>query len=318
MAVRAQGKHVSPLCVRRFDLEEPSMRRFPRGFTLAETLVAIAVVGILMALLLPAIQAAREAARRVQCQHNLHQMGIALHSYHDAGRVFPAGLILPNRTMWSGLLLPYLEQRSLHAALDSDEPWSEGFKQEACSSYLPIFRCPSSTAPRHLSAQGIDDRVPCNYLACTSGTVRRESGPPPLAGQPDSNGIFYINSGTRLSAIFDGASCTVAVGETIFSFRGHGADHTGMTQFLDHWYIGTGEGRDNEVSESLGSTGVAVNSFALDVFVDEKELDFSSRHPGGAHVLLADGAVAFVSESINRATWTALGTRAGGEVVGDH
>jgi prepilin-type processing-associated H-X9-DG protein len=89
-----------------------------------------------------------------------------------------------------------------------------------------------------------------------------------------------------------------------------------MIQFLDHWYIGTGEGRDNEVSESLGSTGVAVNSFARDVFVDEKELDFSSRHPGGAHVLFADGAVAFIAESIRRETWSAMGTRAGGDLVG--
>jgi prepilin-type processing-associated H-X9-DG protein len=147
--------------------------------------------------------------------------------------------------------------------------------------------------------------------------VTRESGPPPLAGQADSNGLFYINSGTRLADIVDGSSNTVAVGETVFIFRPHGADHTGLQQYLDHWYIGTAEGRGNEISEVVGSTGIAVNSFLRDVFVDEQELDFSSRHPGGAQVVLADGAVSFIAESIDRDTWRAMGTRAGGEVLGD-
>jgi len=75
------------------------------------------------------------------------------------------------------------------------------------------------------------------------------------------------------------------------------------------------EGRFNEVSEAMGSTGVAVNSYLRDVFVDEKELAFSSHHPGGAQVVLADGAVVFISESIDRGTWSSLGTRAGSEVV---
>ena len=292
------------------------MKRPPRGFTLAELLVAIAVTGILVGLLLPAIQAARETARRAQCQVNLRQIGLALHGYHDSVGRFPSGFILPGRLMWSGQLLPFLEQGPMRTTLDFAEPWTTGFKEKACATYLPVFRCPSSTAPRHLTAQGITDRVPSNYLACTSGTVTRESGPPPLAGQADSNGMFYVNSETRLADIVDGSSNTVAVGETVFIFRAHGADHTGMSQYLDHWYIGTAEGRDNEISELLGSTGVAVNSFSREVFVDEQELDFSSRHPGGAQIVLADGAVAFIAETIDRDTWRAMGTRAGTEVVG--
>jgi prepilin-type N-terminal cleavage/methylation domain-containing protein len=299
------------------------MHKPSRGFTLVELLVVIAIIGILVALLLPAVQAAREAARRMQCQNNLHQIGIALHNYHDANRKFPPGITWPNRTFWSGHLLPYMEQRPLYEMLDLDQSWNTSPNSEACASYLSVFRCPSTTAPRHITAQGIADRVPCNYLACTSGTVTRESapsgaGPSPLAGRPDSDGIFFINSDTRFADVLDGSSSTVAVGETIFIFKGHGPDHTGRSQFLDHWYIGTLEGYGNEVSESMGSTGVAVNSFELSVFVDEMELSFSSRHPAGGQVVLADGSVRFIAENIDRATWSAMGTCRGGEVVGSY
>lgn len=292
------------------------MQRRPRGFTLVELLVVIAIIGILVALLLPAVQAAREAARRCQCVNNLRQLGIGLHSYHDTTRSFPSGISWPNRTFWSGHLLPYLEQHPMYQTIDFNERWNKSPNVESCGSLLSVFRCPSSTADRHLTAQGIPDRVPCNYLACTSGTVKRESGPPPLAGRPDSDGVFFINSGVKLADIIDGSSSTVLVGETVFIFKGHGPDNTGTNQFLDHWYIGTLEGYGNEVSESMGSTGVAVNSFDLPVFVDEKELSFSSRHPGGAQVVLADGSVAFITRGIDPVTWGAMGTRDGREVVG--
>jgi prepilin-type N-terminal cleavage/methylation domain-containing protein len=293
----------------------PKRRRTSCGFSLVELLVVIAIIAILVALLLPAVQAAREAARRAQCQSHLRQIGIALHHYHDCLRRFPAGITGSNRTFWSGHLLPFLEQRALYESLDFSLSWHLGANREACASWLPVLRCPTSTAPEHLTAQGITDRVPCTYLACSSGTVQRESGPPPLAGQPDADGIFFEDSGIRMADLLDGASATVLAGETVFIYQAHGLDHYGLTQFLDHWYVGTIEGRGNEVSESMGSTGVAINSYLRDVFVDEKELAFSSHHPGGAQVVLADGEVVFVSETIDRDTWSSLGTRAGSEIV---
>jgi len=127
--------------------------------------------------------------------------------------------------------------------------------------------------------------------------------------------MFYVNSGTRLADLLDGTSTTVAAGETMFIYRSFGPDHFGLNQFLDHWYIGTLEGQGNEASEAMGSTGVAINSYKLPVFVDEKELAFSSHHPGGVQVVFADGGVTFVAETIDRNTWSAMGTRHGGDIV---
>jgi prepilin-type N-terminal cleavage/methylation domain-containing protein/prepilin-type processing-associated H-X9-DG protein len=291
------------------------MLKRTRGFSLVELLVVTALIGLLIALLLPAVQSAREAARRVQCQSQLRQLGLGLHQYHDALGSFPPGITWPGRTFWTGHLLAYVEQQGLYDTLDFNLPWNSGPNHDACGTFLAVFRCPSSIAPRHLDAQGMAARVPCNYLACTSGTATRESGPPPLAGEAGADGIFYVNSATRLADIVDGCSSTVAAGEVVFIYRDHGLDHYGMNQFLDHWYIGTLEGLGNEISESMGSTGVAINSFALPVFVDEKELAFSSRHPGGTQVVFADGAVWFIAQTIDRNIWSALGTRNGREVA---
>ena len=127
--------------------------------------------------------------------------------------------------------------------------------------------------------------------------------------------MFYVDSGTRLADLVDGTSTTIAVGETMFIYRGFGPDYYGVNQFLDHWYVGTLEGLGNEISESMGSTGVAINSYKLSVFVDEKELAFSSHHPAGVHVVFADGAVSFVAENIDRNPWSAMGTCNGGDIV---
>jgi prepilin-type N-terminal cleavage/methylation domain-containing protein/prepilin-type processing-associated H-X9-DG protein len=292
-----------------------------KGFTLVEVLVVIAIIGGLIALLMPAVQAAREAARRAQCQNNLHQIGIALHHYHDACGSFPSGVIEPHRTMWTALLLRQIEQGPLYDTLEFGRPWNVlgSANQRACATYLTVYRCPSEMADKHMDAQGIAQRVPANYLACSSGTAVTECGPPPLAGAPDSDGLFFINSRIRFADVRDGTSSTVAVGEAVFRIDvAGGPDCSGMTQVVDHWYIGTMQGLGNEISEELGSTGAAVNSvFQPDSFIEEKELCFSSYHPGVAGALFADGHVSHVSENIDRQAWSAMGTRAGEEVVSE-
>lgn len=291
----------------------PKQRTF--GFTLVELLVVIAVIGILIALLLPAVQAAREAARRISCSNNLKQIGLALLNYHDTHRALPSGISWPNRMFWSGQMLPFIEQQAVHDRIDLSLDWDVPPNSTMLSAYMNVFRCPSATTPRSLTVVGIVDRVPSDYNACTSGLIKRESGPAPLAGRPDADGLFFVNSGVGLHEIVDGTSATVVVGEVMFLYKPSGADHFGLQQFLDHWYIGTPEGAGNEVSESMSSTACRVNAWRdPTLFVDERELAYGSQHPGGAQVVLADGHCTFISETIDASVWSGLGTRSNGEI----
>jgi prepilin-type N-terminal cleavage/methylation domain-containing protein/prepilin-type processing-associated H-X9-DG protein len=294
------------------------MKNKSGGFSLVELLVVISIVGVLISILLPAVQSAREAARRAQCKNNLRQMGIALHHYHDVRNSFPSGSVWPNKTFWTGLILPEIEQSTIYNSLDFNIAWDvDGTANEAaCGTYLSIFRCPSSSSPEHRTTVGIPERVPCNYVACTSGLIAFESGPPPLVGLDDADGLFAVNSSIRMTDVKDGTSNTIAAGEAYFLYVISGVDHYGLGQFIDHWYIGTPEGQNNEISESMGSTAVPINGYKLpDLFVDEKELSFSSEHPGGTQVLFADGHVAFVHETIDHAIWSGFGTRDNGETA---
>jgi prepilin-type N-terminal cleavage/methylation domain-containing protein len=285
------------------------------GYSLVEVLVVIAILAILMSLLLPAIQAARESARRAQCGNHLRQMGLAMQQYHDAKRRFPSGTVSSSRLLWTGSILPFIEQQNLHNQIDFSLPWNLGNNARVCSTFLPIYRCPSSTSPDTMTAQGIDDRVPCDYLAVCSGTDMRESGLGILAGGPHSNGVFFVDSRVRMAEIVDGTSNTVAVGDSFFQFEELELDHTGYPQFLDRWCVGTLEGIGNEVSEAIGSTGVAINSHKLEVFIDEKELAFGSQHPGGVQMVSVDGAVRLFSAEVDRSVWSALGTIKAGDRV---
>ncbi len=298
-------------------------RPLNRGFTLVELLVVIAIIGILVALLLPAVQAAREAGRRIQCANNLHQLVIASHNYHDVHLVFPPGFLFEDPVtlegpLWSAMLLPQLEQDVLFNTLQFGSPWDDdGQPNElACGTYISAFRCPSSVAVRHMTIQGITDRVPSNYLGCATGIAIRESGPDPRASNFNLDGVYYNNSSTRIADVLDGTSSTVAIGEAEFDVTARGIDHGGTTHIVDHWYIGSPSINASEVSECLASTAVPVNAvFDETAFIDARELCFSSRHPGGAQVSFADGHVSIVSETIDAIVWAGLGTRAHGEVA---
>jgi len=284
----------------------------------------IAIIGILVALLLPAVQAAREAARRLKCSNNLHQMGIALHNYHNALRRFPVGIIPDNHTFWSASLLPYMEQDNLFRSLDFSQGWSSADHPngKACATFLSIFRCASGNAPERMDVQGVPGRVPCNYIAVGSGTDTRESGMvSDHLGLFDRNGVMYLGSQTRIASITDGTSNTVAIGEALFSVETTGVDLDNQSrQIVDHWYIGSDgvawhETGMREVSEAIGSTGVPLNWLFKEVPIDAKEIGFSSRHAGGSNFVFADGHVQYLSEGIDAKTYSALGTRDRGEIA---
>ncbi|MEC8555560.1 MAG: DUF1559 domain-containing protein [Planctomycetota bacterium] len=294
------------------------------AFTLVELLVVIAIIAILIALLLPAVQAAREAARRVQCSNNLHQMGIALHNYHGVMRSFPSGIIDPNHTFWTGSLLPHLEQRNLFNSLDFSAEWSDSnpANSQACATLLSVYRCPSGNAREQLNAQGVTGRVPCNYLCVGSGTDTRESGDvPDHLGLPLRNGLMYVNSDTRMASITDGTSNSLAIGEALFRFEVRGPDLDAVVnQVVDHWYIGSDGVAQwptgmREVSEAIGSTGVPMNAVFEDIWIDAKEICFSSLHTGGCQFVFADGHVQFLSENIDARVYSQVGTIGSGEVA---
>ncbi len=308
------------------------------GFTLVELLVVIAIIGILIGMLLPAVQQIREAARRIQCANQLRQQALAALNYESAHMHFPAGAEFPSNTMWSAFLLPFMEQGNLFRSVDLDGPWSPVIgaseaNAAALSVRLPYMRCPSA----NLSGPQFDpltdtERMPSSYLACSSGLLDRESGDFPWAGMDadqqfrESDGVFFINSRTRIAAIADGTSSTVLFGEALPDQTLTGVDEGGNVQKVDHWYIGSSELGDMrssfnrgsaENSECMGSTAAPINSIKrTDTNIDQMELCFSSNHPGGVNLGFADGHLEFVGEDVSMTVLSAIGSRANGEVVG--
>ena len=313
-----------------------SSRSTRLAFTLVELLVVIAIIGILIGLLLPAVQAVREAARRIQCTNNIKQQSLAMLNYESAHQKLPPGVSIPNHAMWSAYILPYLESNNLYDTIDfkagfTDVSAANASNTEALSVSFPFMVCPSSNVPEKQfdSLVGID-RSPSCYVACTSGLLQREAGDFPWAGMdsddtyPASDGVFYANSRTPLKDISDGTSGTVMLGEVLPDQEVRGIDAGGDEQKVDHWYIGSREldsmetvaGTDRtsgENSECLGSTACRINSLLLGdlTTIDEKELAFGSRHSGGANIGFVDGHVQFVSDSIDAVVWSSIGTREG-------
>ena len=316
----------------------PFIKCYRKAFTLVELLVVIAIIGILIAMLLPAVQMVREAARRIQCANNVKQQSLAMLNYESAHQHFPPGVTAPGQAMWSAYLLPFIDQGTMYKSLDLNGPWrpSRGASQPNVDSqgiWLDFMRCPSANIPdvQHDPFPGID-RVPSCYLACTSGLIAHESGAFPWAGMdafggiPASDGIFFANSKTSMAMITDGTSSTVLLGESVPDQDLLGQDRAGNTQKVDHWYIGSDElsdmaslgSRDSaENSECLGSTACPINSLWQGdaTTTDDKELSFGSRHTQGVNMGFADGHVQFVSESISPTVWSAVGSRNGTEVV---
>jgi len=307
------------------------------AFTLIELLVVIAIIAILIALLLPAVQQAREAARRTQCRNNMKQIGLALHNYHDTHRTFPPGFTI-HGAGWTYFILPFIDQAPLYNSLDNDFSTYAGsgsvtdsiFRTEpyetACETVIEAYRCPSSNSSQEDNS-GIDSRVPCSYTACGSGTDDNDGFSTSNAGSIGHptvarNGCFYRNSKTQVRDIVDGTSNTVGVGEVAVGSLG-GA-------LSDHWYIGSTviESEDpingsspidfgEDFSEFIGSLGVPINNFVASQTASAGELDFSSFHEGGCHVLLMDGAVRFLSENLDFTTANHLGQRNDGIPLGE-
>ncbi len=220
------------------------MRILRKAFTLVELLVVIAIIGILMALLLPAVQAAREAARRTTCTNNLKQIGIAMQTYHDSVRQFPPGYLDRNTNAnitpdgdlgpgwgWASMLLPYMEQVNLYSQINFNQPVGSGVNAAVSQVDLPGFQCPSDPYRMPVPIYDSSFSSPIatvahgNYVGCSgwlecfdgaTGNVVPGAGdddiPDGIYG-PGGRGVFWRNSRTRMADVLDGTTNTILAGE---------------------------------------------------------------------------------------------------------
>ncbi len=285
-----------------------------RAFTLVELLVVITIIGILIALLLPAVQAAREAARRMSCSNNLKQTGLALHMYHDLHGRLPAGWRgydpatgVPDPLGepgwgWAAAVLPYVEQGNISGSLiHFDKSLAAAENAQVRILPLPLFRCPSDNGKPTFTWVPDEPGPPqlelatSNYLGVFGTLDVHGCGSVPCGQQCTSDGVFFHNSGIRFADITDGLSNTFVAGE--------------RTSDLEHaTWLGAPAGDDCAPGLIVGTAGDhPPNSEVSDIH------NFSSHHPMGTNFLLGDGSVRLVSELIETSLYHALCTRAGGE-----
>lgn len=296
------------------------------GFTLVELLVVIAIIGALIALLLPAVQQAREAARRMQCSNNLKQLGLAFHNYADVHRGFPQARITARYdgsnavfSGWPTAVLPYIEQGNLSDLYNDNLPHFHEDNQELVNTNVPLFVCPStpngdrrvqlSTGPTE--AQLIDDR----YGAPGDYYVRLQTWEWP-EGQVLSLGLDS-NSGTPLAKFTDGLSNTVLLGEVAArpTLYINGKSQASPMTAQPGWsaWAGPQALRLRSYNDDCSAESNSTTVYPRVVNVCNQQ-GLYSFHPGGAVISLGDGSVRFLAETIDVETIVAMHSRDGGEV----
>jgi prepilin-type N-terminal cleavage/methylation domain-containing protein len=345
-------------------------RKRRQGFTLIELLVVIAIIAILIALLLPAVQQAREAARRTQCRNNLKQIGIALHNYHDTFNLLPMGVSdsttdadrLGVGWSWSTFLLPYIDQAPLYnqfnfnltpyACATNPCTTANTGNQLLVATPLAAFSCPSDTKPTVTgnnggaantgAGQGAANVATSSYMGCRGafdGVTCTDSGGV-ITSHARANGLMRVNGRINFRDVTDGLSNVFAVGEVRwipFITDINGDTNVGSQRQFVYGNVQTTGGPDctangrntNGPHLHLRAAHKKLNS--PQILASEQHVNFHSLHVGGAHFLMGDGAVKFISENIDNTstnhtaavlngpygTYQRLGAIADGQVVGD-
>ncbi len=274
------------------------MRIRPRGFTLIELLVVLAVIGVLVSITLPAVQQARESARRAQCRSQLRQLALALHNYHEVHRVLPAGAIVRGPAFpvlsgwgWGAMILPYVDQSPLYSSLDFHMGTAVGANELRVKTTVPLWRCPTDTADETILVSTWSGAVVPSATGNFCGVESMLSG----------------MSAVRFAHVTDGLSQTLLLGERVTI-----PPSISSVPFTSGWY-GILASQTSYVFSSMPYTQAAA-VFPINSAMGSPQ-NFSSRHVGGAHFALGDGSVRYVSDHIDGGLFEALGTRNGQEVV---
>jgi len=301
-----------------------------RGFTLVELLVVIAIIGVLVALLLPAVQSAREAARRAQCVAQLKQVGLAMHNYEATSGRLPIGTYGCCWGTWQVSILPYIEQQALFDLYHmehkfglpkDDARYSNALNLPVTKTRLKVLTCPSDTNPQRTANQGITYH---NYVVNYGNTIY---------DQTTFNGVTFLGApffevksvndqrpGVRFAEITDGLSNTIMVAETV---QGQAGDLRGFSWWRGGAVFQGYQGPNSPIPDCLYAGGQCnpsnhLNPPCLVATASTPTMMASrSRHAGGVQVAFCDGSTRFVSNNVAIGVWRALCSSAGGDQISD-
>ncbi len=314
------------------------------GFTLVELLVVIAIIGVMVGLLLPAVQAAREAARRMQCGNNNKQITLAMHNYHDTYKTFPYGHKqevagqTKRRDCWFQRILPFIEQQNYYAEYEQVEAtygataeYIHNLPQDFVGRPIAMFMCPTDPSSPARGGNGSTRGFKGTYAVCAGGgqpttpILAEITVPIDYNMTVDAGGMFGRQEARGMQQASDGTSNTLLLSEGIL--RGTIA---GWGELGGYWggaphgsyAFSTGEAPNTTVPDRIYSCGTTTFPKAPCENGNADGLagryNFArSMHPGGVQVALCDGSVRFVSDSVNRQTWRNLGNRNDGGAPGE-
>jgi prepilin-type N-terminal cleavage/methylation domain-containing protein/prepilin-type processing-associated H-X9-DG protein len=289
-------------------------KRRPRAFTLIELILVIAIIAVLISLLLPAIQSARENARRTQCCNNLMQIGAALGNYASVHKVFPPGVVSENGPInslpmgyhfgWAAQILPYIGHNNIYKQFNFSNSVYAPSNETARNHLIQTYLCPSNPSSG-----------PTSYAACHHDVEA------PIAA--DNHGVFYLNSHTSYQDLVDGPACTIFAGDIQRPPNAGWAVGTMATLRNTGSPINSDDPFSGILTNTIWPASSAIDPAAMKKLIDDGTIPpafvggFRSHHPGGANFLFGDGSVRFLKDQISEHVFRSLGHRADGNLISD-